>query len=190
MKLRSVVVVLGLCVSSSSLLVDVLAYDRNVHFDVTYYLGRAAGLTEDDAIAIASADQGIDDDLKTGPYLYYSARRRYHFTTQAQRDSLKNAAIKTCSRAEFGGYLHAFEDEASHRGFGPKVGHYRDPAPDDAWRNVPKALEMIANKYKELIEFKQTCKLKSLEAPRVWNDFEPVLRKYLANDRPSRLTYP
>jgi hypothetical protein len=41
------------------------AYEADVHFSTTYVLARAVGWSEDDALTIASANQGVDENLAT-----------------------------------------------------------------------------------------------------------------------------
>jgi RHS repeat-associated protein len=63
-------------------------YEEDVHLQLTYALGMAAGFTAPDAWNIALGNQGVDDDPHRGPFAGVDARRKYHFTTQEQRDNL------------------------------------------------------------------------------------------------------
>lgn len=167
------------------------AYLRFVHFDVTQYLARAAGFDENDARGIAQADQGIDDDPRTDPRILLSAREKYHFTTVAQRNLLRQEAFSSCAVSSLGAYLHAFEDAPAHEGFGPEIGHLLDPVrPDQAFRNVAKALIMVEAKYEEIKQYKLKCRPDLKATPRPWQDFSARIRDYLAKENPGILAYP
>ena len=94
-------------------------YGRETHFDLTYELAVQAGMGYSTAHAIASGNQGTDEDRNTWPYGTIAARRSYHFVTQAQLDRLRAAAFTGCYDAKslkaFGQYLHALQDSYSHQ---------------------------------------------------------------------------
>src|SRR5713226_4416638 len=50
-------------------------YEVDVHLQLTYALGLAAGFTSRDAWNIALGDQGVDDDPNRSPYAGVEARR-------------------------------------------------------------------------------------------------------------------
>src|SRR3954469_16335289 len=41
------------------------AYEADIHYSTTYVLARAAGWSQDDALTIASANQGVDENEDT-----------------------------------------------------------------------------------------------------------------------------
>src|SRR4249920_2294945 len=41
------------------------AYEADIHYSTTYVLARAVGWSEDDALTIASANQGVDENQDT-----------------------------------------------------------------------------------------------------------------------------
>src|SRR5688572_33352682 len=53
-----------LLVSLQSMIVA-QAYEADIHFSTTYVLARAVGWTEADALTIASANQGVDENQAT-----------------------------------------------------------------------------------------------------------------------------
>ena len=57
-----------------------VAYEENVHYELTRFLAVSAGLKDDIAFEIARADQGTDEDPATSPWSY-TARKMYHFVT-------------------------------------------------------------------------------------------------------------
>lgn len=69
-------------------------YEEDVHYYMTFFLARVAGLSPQQAFTIATAAQYIDDNPLTAPYdsnvlsgLNYVARPLYHFTQKPGDDS-------------------------------------------------------------------------------------------------------
>ena len=72
-------------------------YEEDVHYYMTYFLALTAGLSDKQALIIATADRYIDDNPFTEPYgsmgTNFSARAYYHFT-QDGWDKTKDAAMR------------------------------------------------------------------------------------------------
>jgi RHS repeat-associated protein len=147
-------------------------YNRDVHFDLTDAIGRQVGMCTANAIRIAAADQGVDEDPWTRPtaLLNLDARSWYHFTTPEALASLRRRAFESGKLGKMGVYLHAFQDSFAHQAgpkdrdgqrYGPVVGHaFQWHGPDnprnrpDLWRR------MAAATASELFQFHQqypTC---------------------------------
>ena len=123
-------------------------YERDVHFDLTQVLAYAAGYSASQSLRIAGSDQGVDDSNATGPFVGYSARRDYHFTTQERRAEMWDYAG---TEEGLGVYLHAEQDSFSHDGFGPSMGHLlAGHAPDKTYTDPTKADSMANNTYSAL----------------------------------------
>jgi len=143
-------------------------YNRDVHFDLTGWIGLQVGMCTEDAWRIADANQGIDDDRWTSPTVIQNveARRLYHFTDASRRNQLRNLAFSTGSRFVMGAYLHALQDSFSHqRGrkdrdgnpFRPRFGHaIRWKGPDDPRDRPVLWNRMSARTSRELNEFHQS----------------------------------
>ncbi len=140
-------------------------YNRDVHFDMTGWIGLQVGMCQADAWGIAEANQNIDDDLWTSPTVLpnVSARRLFHFTTPARRGQLRELAMSTGSRFVMGAYLHAFQDSFSHQRarkdpfgepFGPVLGHlFRWKGTDNPRRRPWVWSHMAAATARELSDF-------------------------------------
>ncbi|MDB6092978.1 MAG: hypothetical protein JWM32_540 [Verrucomicrobia bacterium] len=138
-------------------------YNRDVHHDLTYGLATKAGFSPAEATAIAGSDQGVDDSLLTGPYLWFGSRSKYHFTTPERREEMLEAANSTDSLDLFGKYLHAEQDSYAHqRGltdrdgkpYGSILGHAGDGgAPDLTHLRPELAVKMAEDTYQQLRKF-------------------------------------
>jgi RHS repeat-associated protein len=118
-------------------------YEEDVHYYLTFFLARAAGIPEEVARTIALADQYVDDNPLTTPVIgtmtpNTRALPLYHFTRDRSMDVTQDTATRInnptspqlenlrrptmddtltpCARQQFfGEYLHAFEDTFAHR---------------------------------------------------------------------------
>lgn len=97
-------------------------YNKDVHYELTEQLGIWVGLSPSQAHAIASADQGVDDNWGTSPFIGgtppligWQAREAYHFTTPEKREQMRDEALASGDPEKFGQYLHAFQDSFSHQ---------------------------------------------------------------------------
>jgi RHS repeat-associated protein len=118
-------------------------YEEDVHYYLTFFLARVAGIPDDTARTIALADQFVDDNPLTTPVIgsmqpNTRALPLYHFTrtrdmdvtqdvvtrinnpTSPQLENLRRPTmddrLTPCARQQFfGEYLHAFEDTFAHR---------------------------------------------------------------------------
>ncbi len=55
-------------------------YEEDVHYYMTYFLAKVAGLSDRQSLVIAQADRYIDDNSYTQPFTSKAARAAYHFT--------------------------------------------------------------------------------------------------------------
>lgn len=118
-------------------------YDRDVHYDLTKGIGQQVGMCAANAAKVASADQGMDDDIWTSPMPpeNVKARELYHFTTRDRLGDLRRQAFDSGSLYAMGVYLHALQDSYSHQSgrkdrdgerYGPLYGHvHHGHLPDD-----------------------------------------------------------
>src|SRR5262249_48328219 len=85
-------------------------YNRDVHFDLTDAMGRWVGMCTVNALRIAAADQGVDDDPWTSPMLWLNIDQRawFHFASPQQLEKLRRNALESGSLEKMGVYLHAF----------------------------------------------------------------------------------
>src|SRR5262249_35818212 len=83
-------------------------YNRDVHFDLTGWIGLQIGICTADAWKIAEADQSVDDDLSTSPTVIPNAEARelFHFTTPERLGQLRDFAFHWGSLSAMGIYLH------------------------------------------------------------------------------------
>ena len=131
-------------------------YERDVHYNLTYYLAVKTGFTQNQAKQIAAANQGVDDSRITGSFVSEEARRDYHFVTPERLNQMLQAAYSTNDLTLFGQFLHAYQDSYAHAGFEPRYGHiiYRS-APDKTFNDVGKANKMAEGTYRHLSNFLQ-----------------------------------
>ena len=79
-------------------------------------------------------------------------RADYHFTTTERLEEMKQISVDSGSPADFGEFLHAFQDSFSHAGYGPTVGHlFAGHAPDKTYNDVEKADKMARATFVELL---------------------------------------
>jgi RHS repeat-associated protein len=127
-------------------------YKEDVHRGLTTVLALAVGFDVQDAIAIAAANQGVDDDPRTSSFSGLEARRNFHFTTAERRQDLWAAFESQPSVKTLGVFLHVEQDSYSHSGFGPTIGHaFAGHAPDLTHKDPEKADEMAARSYGKLV---------------------------------------
>jgi RHS repeat-associated protein len=127
-------------------------YEEDVHRDLHFALGVAAGLVPRVAGAVASANQWVDDDPATTPFrLSPESRHNYHFTTQSRRDELWRVFLSTGSPTDLGIFSHPFQDAFSHSAFEAYVGHFHSRAPDKTYNNPEKADQMAEATYNTLV---------------------------------------
>jgi len=133
-------------------------YEEDVHLQLTYALGMAAGFTATDAWNIALGDQGVDDDPNRSPMTVFGveARRDYHFTTEGRRDELWGDFVSAAGAYtgpsnsnvsaldSLGTFLHAQQDSYSHSGYGPNLGHLSAGHAPDKTYNAPRRADRMA----------------------------------------------
>jgi RHS repeat-associated protein len=170
-------------------------YNRDVHFDLTYLLGLAAGLPEDMAMRIAAANQRTDEerDKQPMPTLFPPSTGRerrmlYHFTTPERRAELWNRFEETGSPEDLGVFLHTQQDSFSHAGLDPVWGQLSFDWPwrwndaDDTWRDPDKADVMAEETYNYLIcgshIMLQKGTIKSLLPPMPWSMLRPYVSDF------------
>ncbi|MBP8308661.1 MAG: RHS repeat-associated core domain-containing protein, partial [Burkholderiaceae bacterium] len=127
-------------------------YEVDVHYYLTYFLARAAGVSAQRAYTVALAAQYVDDNPQTRPETPENTRARslYHFVmashdpsgdastryfnprspqlTNLYQASLRSVASECARVLLLGEFLHTFEDTFSHRDsnnvpFGATMGH-------------------------------------------------------------------
>src|SRR5438876_1155189 len=100
------------------------AFDEPVHLSLTIWLAVMANFPETDAFQFGQFDQATDDDPDTSPLppLAVAQRRLYHafggpsaVGELESRVSCTRDAITPLEFKRIGQFLHALEDEYSHR---------------------------------------------------------------------------
>jgi hypothetical protein len=119
------------------------AYEEDVHFILTIFLAKQAGITEEVAYELAKYDQGTDDDPATEPFfgggffsLGFTAREMFHFATASRINDMFLAA-RRCNVKEAGQYLHTAGDHYSHAGYASVFGHLTGGHRPDIPRYAP-----------------------------------------------------
>jgi RHS repeat-associated protein len=131
-------------------------YERDVHYNLTYYLAKKAGFDINKSRQIATANQGVDESSITGPSAGREARRDYHFATPERLNQMLQAAYSTGDLNLFGQFLHTFQDSYSHAGYGSTTGHLMaGTTPDKTYNDAEKANTMAEATYKHIINFLQ-----------------------------------
>ena len=116
-------------------------YAEDVHYYLTYFLSRMAGLSAASSLNIAQANQFIDNNFYTQPFHSGTVRMRYHFTYTEEEQTKERStypmetrylnagneqtrflrlyailAPTDCSKEQFyGEFLHAYMDTYAHR---------------------------------------------------------------------------
>jgi hypothetical protein len=126
------------------------AYDKDIHYYLTYYIAQRVGFTDEQAYQLAASDQYVDehpDTLPTGWPTQAGAeqRRLYHFPkwdSTYSPDTLRNSffgrfdvlsalndsassdpVVRSRSWFRMGLSLHVFQDTYAHEGYGYSIGH-------------------------------------------------------------------
>jgi hypothetical protein len=86
--------ILGACLLASLQSMTVAqAYEADIHYSTTYVLARAAGWSEADALTIASANQGVDENQDTVAAIEVDttpSRSIAGYVTNSRRQAEKN----------------------------------------------------------------------------------------------------
>ena len=136
------------------------SYNADVHYDLTYVLALKAGFTPADAEKVAKCDQGVDDDQSTvatasGTLSKTSSNFRYHFVERATLSDLWHKKIKTTSNlCNLGVFLHALQDNFSHRDHLADGHHGLSYDPDYTHKDSAKARRMAYNTYRSLLFYR------------------------------------
>lgn len=91
-------------------------YDVDVHLGMTYIWAKQSGFTQEQALAIAEADQGVDEKWDTtwgNPF----GGTQMHFRTREDALSAINKAVENKDLRAVGMALHMLQDTYSHAGY-------------------------------------------------------------------------
>ncbi len=134
-------------------------YEIDVHYYLTLYLAQRSGcFSQGQAVAIANADQGTDEDPATAPgFNNRYANGKYHALNPAASPGVGSDSIGSTylDFKEFGQRLHYYQDTFSHTGFSSDIygharaGHYYDKTDSD----ISRALQMTEGTWRLLQEF-------------------------------------
>ena len=91
-------------------------YDVDVHLGWTYIWAAAAGFSANDALAIATANQGVDEGL-SNPFFWPIGSTALHFMSRKEAGIAVEQAIQQGNLKLFGRALHMFQDSYSHAGY-------------------------------------------------------------------------
>ena len=91
-------------------------YDVDVHFGWTYIWAVAAGFSANDALTIATANQGVDEGL-SNPFFWPIGSTALHFMSRKEAGIAVEQAIHQGNLKLFGRALHFFQDSLSHEGY-------------------------------------------------------------------------
>lgn len=177
-----------------------MAYDDEVHRNLTYALALAAGFHFPNAAYIAGTNVGVDYNADTQPlptgatdvYDNYERLRDWHFVTPERLKELDNKWRGSGSLDDLGMYMHTFQDSFSHRDLGPKLGQvgtrvdengvvHRDSKNKAEWHQVddPSKRPWLANdmafqSYNKLVEAVKICSQKDPQKLTIRLTFRPV----------------
>ena len=108
-------------------------YEEDVHGNLTFALAICAGFNSSDAGTISGWDMKVDELPEMTPMPISlsdelagnGARRRldWHFTTPERRAELQRIYEKSGSLEDLGKFMHVWQDQYSHAGMGPILGH-------------------------------------------------------------------
>jgi RHS repeat-associated protein len=131
-------------------------YGVSIHFNFTYNMGIAIGMSPNLAASIASSNLAVDlnpattagykplrqDDLSYVLLVMVSnaisgVQAQWHFPSDKRISECLNIAYSTYDPVEFGKALHVLQDSFAHAGFSPLLGHAGVDA--DNPRNNPDA---------------------------------------------------
>lgn len=118
-------------------------YEEDVHFILTVFLAKQAGISEQIAYELAKCNQATDDDPETEPYFGggifsfgFTARAMFHFADVFRLNQMLKDAEK-CDPKQSGRYLHTAADHYSHAGYSSIFGHLTGGHRPDIPRNAP-----------------------------------------------------
>ena len=186
-------------------------WEEDVHYDLTGFLAEYAGYNENDARAIAAADQACDAGDKDAGYgpggRGTEASHKWHFTTPERRAQMKEAyqqATGSERLEKLGEYMHAFQDSmGAHENyieagqgqhlrdkFAPDKTYYTEPWTDGTGKerhNLEESKKMAYESFKELCKSSGIIKQSEIDAR--WEKIEETVTKFLeTGPRPGRDT--
>lgn len=169
-------------------------YAKDVHYDLTFFLGQAAGLSYDQAAGVALWNQYVDENSGTRPDSYSNWRsgvtHKYHFAF-GQRSVIGDLNNKqTGGEADyierFGTFLHTFQDTYSHAGLTPGQHAKKGEKPDLTYLDPEKALEMAESSFLLIRDLNlnlngsdQTLGEYNSETQKLWNTISGLTDEYL-----------
>jgi len=136
-------------------------YDEEVHYYLTYRLSLRAGFTDNEALIIALANQGMDERF-TNPWNVLLGATPLHFMPREYaRRGLEQALCKK-NLKYFGQFLHVLQDSYSHEGYKWYTGgHILDRhAPDRYSPDDPRDQAMYEETLKYLRMFEDRYRIK------------------------------
>jgi len=149
------------------------SYEADVHFSLTYALCKASGYHDSEALAVASADEGMDLNASTrawpvASWSFMRKNRLWHAfgrnrsVVLKRRDELWERAVSAHDLVKLGQFLHFEQDMYSHRRklgtdwqpYGELLGHVlQGNAPDRIPYHVELAKEMARETASYLCRF-------------------------------------
>ncbi len=106
-------------------------FNEDVHYYLTYFIAtKFPCLTAHEARIIANADQSVDENPATQPWIGGTARQRrinsdshtFNEGNNGNLANMRNGAMNGgMNYQKFGGYLHYLQDTFSHRGYGNSI---------------------------------------------------------------------
>jgi hypothetical protein len=172
-------------------------YGIDVHYYLTKYLAKAAGLSEEEATLVAVKDQYVDDNPKTNPLkssngdwkdtfeqrkLHFPGSVLYHREKKVVHDSVEanegvNAALsqfkvdgdKQTFLTNLGTGLHTLQDSYSHEGFEAAEGHEKElTKPDIVYLDAPKTFAAAKRTFEIL------CKARGMSEKETQEKFDSI----------------
>ena len=157
------------------------AYEKDVHYYLTFFLAVATCFEPIEAYLIASGDLSVDkdsdvyplptvEDVKSSDYSRYSrSLLKFHAMGTKEEvdpilrrmktgvhDSFRSEGPKAGVLVSYGIYLHALQDSFSHRGYTRIIGHLLDSLrgrdPDSLATNPGKSLQMAQATVADMLE--------------------------------------
>jgi hypothetical protein len=137
-------------------------YGWEVHFYKTYTWAREEGIEHNMALAIAEANQEVDEGITThsaSPLAWSPGGLRLHFSNRGNTELEMMQCVKMRMVKRFGAMLHNYQDSFSHLGVSPLKHLQMDligTSPDTYSESSPRDKTMEQGTRNWLREFKKS----------------------------------
>ena len=176
-------------------------YKEDVHYDLTLFLSRVAGLSLSQSKDVAYYNQYTDENLATMPGSYDTAEgkrvavahafdgttKKYHFADRSSTVKRLAVAMGNNNLAAFGEALHSYQDTFSHANLNILSHFLLGDTPDLTHLNTEKAMVMSKSSFELLRGLNymtngtngMSMSEYSDETKRLWNEIDNSVESYL-----------